>query len=58
MTTYDKKPWIKFYDKDVPPEAPIQDITYQDYLETGINHDPDAAAYHFLGAFTATLTYL
>ncbi len=49
MSIYDKKPWLKWYDQDVPPEIEIPDISYIDMLDRGINHNPDHPAFHFLG---------
>ncbi|MFA6344547.1 MAG: hypothetical protein WCX34_00740, partial [Syntrophales bacterium] len=54
MSAYDAKPWLKSYDPWVTPEMTIPDETYVDLLEKAIAHDPDRAAFHFLGT---TCTY-
>ena len=50
MTIYDTKPWLQSYDPWVEPEIKIPDETYVDLLERAICHDPDRAAFHFLGS--------
>ncbi len=49
MTTYDDKPWLKFYEKGLPPELEIPDKTYADLLEEAMDVNPDGPAMHFLG---------
>lgn len=49
MATYNKKPWLKWYDQSVPSEIKTPDISYIDMLDKGINRNPDHPAFYFLG---------
>jgi acyl-CoA synthetase (AMP-forming)/AMP-acid ligase II len=49
MTTYDDKPWLRFYEQGLPPEIEIPDKTYADLLEEAMNANPDGPALHFMG---------
>ncbi len=49
MTSYDDKPWLKFYDEHVPAEIPIPGITYLEFLMAGLSADPGKPAIYFLG---------
>ncbi len=49
MTVYDEKPWLKFFDPDVPHEIEIPDVTYSELLEQGLTFNPDKPAYHYMG---------
>ncbi len=50
MTTYSEKPWLKWYDAHVTEEIPVPDISYLEFLEKGLNKDPDKPAFYFLGS--------
>lgn len=49
MATYDDMPWLKFYDDQVKKEIPIPETTYLDFMEKGLTHDSEKAAFYFLG---------
>ena len=48
MTTYDAKPWLKFYARDLPPELEIPAKTYADLLEEAMDGKPDSPALYFM----------
>ncbi len=49
MTTYDDKPWLGSYDKHVDKDIPIPEMTYLEFMEKGLTHDPENVAFYFLG---------
>ena len=46
---YAKKPWLKFYDKDIPPSLTYPSITYGDYIRPIFEQFPDRVAFYYLG---------
>jgi acyl-CoA synthetase (AMP-forming)/AMP-acid ligase II len=49
MTTYDERPWLKFYDEFVEPEFEAPDTTYTALMEEAFSDFSDRAAMHFMG---------
>ena len=54
MTSYDQRPWLKFYDKGVDPDFTSPDATCVNLLEKSFVDFADNAALQFMGA---TLTF-
>jgi len=54
MTSYNDKPWLKWYDEHVTAELPLPKSTFLDFLEKGLYADQEKPAFHFLGS---TCTY-
>jgi len=49
MTTYDDKPWLRFYDEGVGPEVDISDASFPDLFAESVATDPERPALHFMG---------
>jgi long-chain acyl-CoA synthetase len=49
MTTYDQKPWLKFYDPDVSREIELPGISLTDLLVRTCQDFPDRIALYFMG---------
>ena len=54
MTTYDDKPWLKFYPDGLSSELEIPDRTYADLLREVMAANSDKPALYFMGV---SLTY-
>lgn len=51
---YAKKPWLKFYDREVPPHLTYPSSTYGDFIRRAFDGVPDRVALHYLGT---SITY-
>ncbi len=50
MTSYRDKPWLKWYDQHVTEDVTIPECSYFDFLEKGLNSDPERIAFYFFGS--------
>ncbi len=53
MDHYDQKPWLKFYDRHVPPNLNYPEKSFWEIARDAFNISPGRVAFHYMGrAFT------
>jgi hypothetical protein len=48
---YSAKPWLKFYDKHVPPNLAYPDKTYLSYFREAVESVPRKVAVYYMGRY-------